>query len=182
MSFAINQIVSDAKQQQQQDGGAPIITTNDTISTDIKSVLDGITDSMNSSDGNNSLEQNVDRDSITSAPLNSSSSNDYDTIMDEIQSHEKAMEVAVSNAEQISKELKDSILYYLKIRSSNRNGILFRGVPDVLQASARLLDISISGRYKIASLKKLRASIIKDKNGGANSKDDLNLMSFLNED
>ena len=92
------------------------------------------------------------------------------------------MEVAVSNAEEISKELKDSILYYLKIRSSNRNGILFRGVPDVLQASARLLDISISGRYKIASLKKLRASIIKDKNSGANSKDDLNLMSFLNED
>ena len=101
--------------------------------------------------------------------------------MDEIQSHEKAMEVAINSAEEISKELKDSIMYYLKIRSANRNGILFRGVPDVLQASARLLDISISGRYKIASLKKLRASILKDKNGGASGKEDFNLLTFLNE-
>jgi len=126
-------------------------------------------------DSNNSND-----DSIIVAP-SSLSSNDYDTIMDEIQSHEKAMEVAINDAEEISKELKDSIMYYLKIRSANRNGILFRGVPDVLQASARLLDISISGRYKIASLKKLRASIIKDKNGGANNKDDVNLLTFLNE-
>ena len=122
-----------------------------------------------------------DTDVTTIAAQSSLSSNDYDTIMDEIQSHEKAMEVAINDAEEISKELKDSIMYYLKIRSANRNGILFRGVPDVLQASARLLDISISGRYKIASLKKLRASIIKDKNGGANNKDDVNLLTFLNE-
>lgn len=128
-------------------------------------------------DTNNSNDTNV---TTIQAP-SSLSSNDYDTIMDEIQSHEKAMEVAINDAEEISKELKDSIMYYLKIRSANRNGILFRGVPDVLQASARLLDISISGRYKIASLKKLRASIIKDKNGGANNKDDVNLLTFLNE-
>ena len=122
-----------------------------------------------------------DTDVTTIQAPSSLSSNDYDTIMDEIQSHEKAMEVAINDAEEISKELKDSIMYYLKIRSANRNAILFRGVPDVLQASARLLDISISGRYKIASLKKLRASIIKDKNGGANNKDDVNLLTFLNE-
>lgn len=123
----------------------------------------------------------VDGEHIDNSNGSVTSSNDYDTIMDEIQSHEKAMEVAINNAEEISKELKDSIIYYLKIRSANRNGILFRGVPDVLQASARLLDISISGRYKIASLKKLRASILKDKNGGASGKEDFNLLTFLNE-
>ena len=127
------------------------------------------------------IDSNNSNDDSTIAAPSSLSNNDYDTIMDEIQSHEKAMEVAINDAEEISKELKDSIMYYLKIRSANRNGILFRGVPDVLQASARLLDISISGRYKIASLKKLRASIIKDKNGGANNKDDVNLLTFLNE-
>lgn len=123
----------------------------------------------------------VDDEHIDNSNGSATSSNDYDTIMDEIQSHEKAMEVAINSAEEISKELKDSIMYYLKIRSANRNGILFRGVPDVLQASARLLDISISGRYKIASLKKLRASILKDKNGGASGKEDFNLLTFLNE-
>lgn len=127
------------------------------------------------------IDSNNSNDDSTIAAPSSLSNNDYDTIMDEIQSHEKAMEVAINDAEEISKELKDSIMYYLKIRSANRNGILFRGVPDVLQASARLLDISISGRYKIASLKKLRASILKDKNGGTNNKDDVNLLTFLNE-
>lgn len=86
----------------------------------------------------------------------------YENIMKEIQQHEEGMENAIREADELSKEVKDSIMYYLGIRKPNRNGILMNGVPDVLQASARLLDLSINGRYKLASMKKLRASILKD--------------------
>nr|DAE84778.1 MAG TPA: hypothetical protein [Caudoviricetes sp.] len=173
-------MIKDAQKQQHNETITSNVVEAEPLSpTNMIEFLDHVTKDLPSSN-TQAVSAIVDGEHVDSSN-STTSSNDYDTIMDEIQSHEKAMEVAINSAEEISKELKDSIMYYLKIRSANRNGILFRGVPDVLQASARLLDISISGRYKIASLKKLRASILKDKNGGASGKEDFNLLTFLNE-
>ena len=174
-------MIKDAQEKQQHNETitSNVVEAEPLPPTNMIDFLDHVTKDLPSSNIQ-AVSAVVDGEHVDSSN-STTSSNDYDTIMDEIQSHEKAMEVAINSAEEISKELKDSIMYYLKIRSANRNGILFRGVPDVLQASARLLDISISGRYKIASLKKLRASILKDKNGGASGKEDFNLLTFLNE-
>lgn len=103
----------------------------------------------------------------------------YENIMSEIKQHEIEMEHAIHEADELSKEVKDSIMYYLSIRKPNRNGILMNGIPDVLQASARLLDLSINGRHKLASMKKLRASILKDMNSGKDS-NEFSLADLLN--
>lgn len=102
----------------------------------------------------------------------------YENIMREIQQHEEGMERAIKEADELSKEVKDSIMYFLDIRKPNKNGILMNGVPDVLQASARLLDLAINGRYKLASMKKLRASILKDMTAKGGS-DELSLADLL---
>ena len=108
--------------------------------------------------------------------------NTYDNILTEIQEHEKAMEKAIKNADELSEAVKDSLMYYLNLRKPTKNGILFHGVPDALSASAKLLDLSINGRYKLASMKKLRASIIKDKIGNANQNNtEINLAMLLEE-
>ena len=92
------------------------------------------------------------------------------------------MEKAIKNADELSEAVKDSLMYYLNLRKPTKNGILFHGVPDALSASAKLLDLSINGRYKLASMKKLRASIIKDKIGNTNQNNtEINLAMLLEE-
>ena len=105
--------------------------------------------------------------------------NTYENILNEIQEHEVGMEQAIKEADELGKTVKESVMYYLDIRKPNRNGILFHGVPDVLNASARLLDLSINGRYKLASMKRLRASIIKDMTSNDNKGNDINLAVLL---
>ena len=58
------------------------------------------------------------------------------------------MERAIEQADELSTAVKDSVMHYLKIRNNNRNGLLFHGVPDALNAATRLLDLSVTGRYK----------------------------------
>ena len=112
---------------------------------------------------------------------NTNNPNTYDNILSEIQDNEKSMEVAIRDADELSKEIKESLIYYLNIRKPNRNGILMHGVSDALNASAKLLDISVNGRYKLASMKKLRASIIKDRDSKNNDNSELSLVDILSE-
>ena len=92
----------------------------------------------------------------------------------------KCMEKAIHNADELSEAVKDSLMYYLNLRKPNKNGILFHGVSDALSASAKLLDLSINGRYKLASMKKLRASILKDKESNNNNNNsEFNLAMLL---
>ena len=137
---------------------APIVTTNDILPQQ----------SYNSSSNDNIINNELPE-------------NTYDNILTEIQEHEKAMETAIKNADELSSAVKDSLMYYLNLRKPNKNGILFQGVPDALSASARLLDLSINGRYKLASMKKLRASILKDKNGNQNNTGEISLAMLLDE-
>ena len=125
---------------------------------------------------NNELLEIPTKPISSSESLNSST---YENIMAEIQQHEKEMETAIHEADELSKEVKESIMYFLSIRKPNKNGILINGIPDVLQASARLLDLSINGRHKLASMKKLRASILKDMLSKNNS-EEFSLMDLLN--
>lgn len=138
---------------------APIVTTNDA--------------SLFQSQDLSSNNTNIQNDELPE--------NTYDNILTEIQEHEKAMEIAIKNADELSSAVKDSLMYYLNLKKPNRNGILFQGVPDALSASARLLDLSINGRYKLASMKKLRASILKDKNGNQNNTGEISLAMLLDE-
>ena len=108
--------------------------------------------------------------------------NSYENILNELQEHEHSMELAIQQADELAMKTKNAISYYLDINKPNRSGILFQGVPDVLQASARLLDLSISGRYKLASMKKMRAAILKDSKSNNGSGDELTLDSLLAED
>ena len=108
--------------------------------------------------------------------------NTYENILNELQEHEHSMEMAIRQADELALKTKNAISYYLDINKPNRSGILFQGVPDVLQASARLLDLSISGRYKLASMKKMRAAILKDSKSNNGSGDELTLESLLAED
>ena len=112
---------------------------------------------------------------------NTNNPNTYDNILSEIQDNEKSMELAIRDADELSKEIKESLIYYLNIRKPNRNGILMHGVSDALNASAKLLDISVNGRYKLASMKKLRASIIKDRDSKNNDNSELSLVDILSE-
>lgn len=181
MSSAISHIINDQKKQleeKQQQHLEQSSSSNITIAEPMNNQLDSIHSSVLSMAHLVTTEV-IDLSNKDSPTKEEVPTNDYDAILKEIKDHEDAMELAVKNADEISTSLKDSIMYYLNIRSANKNGILFRGVPEVLQASARLLDISISGRYKIANLKKMRASIIKDSKGGASDNKEFNLMSFM---
>ena len=107
-------------------------------------------------------------------------SNTYDNILKEIQDNESSMELAIKDADELSKAVKESLIYFLNIRKPNRNGILMHGVSDALNASAKLLDISVNGRYKLASMKKLRASIIKDRDSKNNNNNtEFSLLEIL---
>lgn len=159
--------------QDYQDDKYNTISTN-TNSNDIETIA---TTNLSNDTNSNSL-----KDSDTTDITTNKNPNTYDNILNEIQENEKGMEDAIKDADELSKEIKDSLIYYLNIRKPNRNGILMHGVSDALNASAKLLDISVNGRYKLASMKKLRASIIKDRDSSnSTSKGEFSLVELLSE-
>ena len=174
MSSIINQIINDQKESREENIAEYNPINNLSILTDtLKNLNPEVTKIINNN--NDSMQEETKIQEETYTPKE----NTYDNILNEIQEHEHAMEIAIKNADELANATKDSIMYYLDIRKPNRNGILFNGVPDVLNASARLLDLSISGRYKLANMKRLRASILKDKIGGTDNKNELNLAVLL---
>ena len=131
---------------------------------------------------NKEVDKAVEVQKQEELPVMELKENTYENILNELQEHEHSMELAIHQADELAMKTKNAIAYYLDINKPNRNGILFQGVPDVLQASARLLDLSISGRYKLASMKKMRAAILKDSKSNNGSGDELTLESLLAED
>ena len=101
-------------------------------------------------------------------------------ILTQIKNDEDKIEEMVDQAEVMSKQLNQSIAVYLKeVDPAGKNrSIFYEGMPDVLQAAARLLDISIGGRYKVSNLRKMRASILKD-SGKSDGDDITGLMESL---
>lgn len=143
------------------------------IFNDLKSVQQP-TNTIQSKNNDITLEQ-------SSNDIQAINPNTYEHILTEIQQHEVEMEEAIKNADELSKEVKESLIYYLRIRKPNRNGILMKGISDALSASAKLIDISVNGRFRLANMKKMRASILKDMSANTNSKDDFDLASILSE-
>lgn len=101
-------------------------------------------------------------------------------ILTQIKKDEDKIEQMVDQAEIMSKQLNESIAVYLKETdpAGKNRSIFYEGMPDVLQAAARLLDISIGGRYKVSNLRKMRASILKD-SGKSDGDDITGLMESL---
>ena len=108
--------------------------------------------------------------------------NTYENILSEIQEHEIGMEQAIREADELAVATKKGVMEILKISNNRRHGILIQGVPDAINAAAKLLDLSINGRHKLANMKKLRASIIKDMTSANGKSNEFDLMSILNED
>lgn len=146
-SAIINQIIND---QQSKIGNK--VVNNDIDNDNLESITT-INNDSNNVDNNDSI------DNLKSLELKP---NTYDNILNEIQEHEYAMEVAIKNADELATKTKESITYFLDIKKPNKHGILINGIPEVLSSAAKLLDLSINGRYKLASMKKMRASILKD--------------------
>lgn len=175
MSNIINQIMNDQKEKRGSTQVVNFQPTNEleNIHNTLKSINPYIASTIN-----NTIPQTETNDNTNKAQEFTPKENTYENILNEIQEHEAGMEKAIQEADELGKTVKDSVMYYLDIRKPNRNGILFHGVPDVLNASARLLDLSINGRYKLASMKRLRASIIKDSTSSDN-KGEVNLAVLL---
>lgn len=106
----------------------------------------------------------------------------FESIMSEIKENEQLMEVAIRHADEMSVLVKNAVVRYLDPNKPNKNGILMNNIPDVLMASARLLDLSINGRSKLAAMKKMRAGVLKDSLGGKSSNGELNLAVLLGDD
>ena len=151
------------------------------IHNELETILDSLKQSQSEvkKNKNEKIEDTVKPK--TKEEVQSFNPNTYEHILSEIQQHEVGMEEAIKNADELSKEVKDSLIYYLHIRKPNRNGILMEGVSDALAASARLIDISVNGRYRLANMKKMRASIIKDMTANTNSSNEFDLASLLSE-
>lgn len=105
-------------------------------------------------------------------------SNDFSTIMDEIQVQEQYIESTVKDVDEIAHALKSRIMEYLS-NHRERSAILFKGIPEILGVQASLFSTSIAGRARIASLKKIRADVIAKKN--ISGSDDFDLMKLLSE-
>ena len=176
MSSIINQIINDQKESRENIQTIEYQPPNEleSIVNDINN-LKKINPFISSNSATNNISSTETKEAIPFIPKE----NTYENILNEIQEHEVDMEYAIKEADELGKTVKESIMYYLVIRKPNRNGILFHGVPDVLNASARLLDLSINGRYKLASMKRLRASIIKDMTSNDNKGNDINLAVLL---
>ena len=137
----------------------------------------------NNSTNNTSLQSNNPTTSDESSLKKeySINPNTYEAILTEIQEHEIGMQQAIQEADELAVATKQGVMDVLKISNNRRHGILIQGVPDALNAAAKLLDLSINGRYKLASMKKLRASIIKDMNSNNAKSDEFDLMKLLSE-
>ena len=140
---------------------------------------------INNDNNNNSLEKNntfnendLSKESIQIV----TNPNTYENILTEIQEHEIGMEQAIKEADELAIATKKGVMEVLKISNNRRHGILLQGVPDAINATAKLLDLSINGRHKLANMKKLRASIIKDMTTANGKSNEFDLMSILNED
>lgn len=168
---------------------------NDQSSNDVEAIpknnqLDEISNIFNTlqpiNNDNNSLEKkntfNDDND-IPKEPIQVvTNPNTYENILTEIQEHEIGMEQAIKEADELAIATKKGVMEVLKISNNRRHGILIQGVPDAINAAAKLLDLSINGRHKLANMKKLRASIIKDMTAANGKSNEFDLMSILNED
>ena len=168
---------------------------NDQSSNDVEAIpknnqLDEINNIFNTlqpiNNDNNSLEKkntfNDDND-ISKEPIQVvTNPNTYENILTEIQEHEIGMEQAIKEADELAIATKKGVMEVLKISNNRRHGILIQGVPDAINAAAKLLDLSINGRHKLANMKKLRASIIKDMTAANGKSNEFDLMSILNED
>lgn len=112
----------------------------------------------------------------------SDSQETFESIINEIKENEQLMEVAIRHADEMSVLVKNAVMRYLDPNKPNKNGILMNNIPDVLMASARLLDLSINGRSKLAAMKKMRAGVLKDSLGGKSSNNEINLALLLGDD
>ena len=136
-------------------------------------------------DENNSLEKSntFNENDLTKESIQMiTNPNTYENILTEIQEHEIGMEQAIKEADELAIATKKGVMEILKISNNKRHGILLQGVPDAINAAAKLLDLSINGRHKLANMKKLRASIIKDMTTANGKSNEFDLMSILNED
>ena len=101
---------------------------------------------------------------------------EYREIINQIKDDEEKIEKTVLNVEALAAAVGSSVAEHFP-NGKNNKAIFYDGMPDILQAAARLLDISINGRHKVAMLRRSRASILKDATGGkTNSDDDLEGM------
>ena len=86
----------------------------------------------------------------------------------------------VEHAEELAVNLKTKLDTYIK--GTKDNVIFFQQMGDALQAEARLIDIAVNGRYKIATMRKNRAAIIKSStNNGKENSNQLSLQDFLGD-
>jgi hypothetical protein len=104
---------------------------------------------------------------------------EYDEILKEIKEDEAKLEASVEATKDVTQGMQKKLMHFLK-DDTKPNVICADWLSEAISAYARLTSITVDGRYKLATLKRQRAAIIKDRNTSS-ADNGFDLSSILND-